>query len=338
MGIEENISLKPWNTFGIDVSARYFAAFSSVDELNEILHNKKFRDIPRLILGGGSNILFTKNFDGLVLKNELHGIEPVNETDEHIYVKAAAGEVWHDFVMYCIEKNYAGIENLSLIPGCVGASPMQNIGAYGVEMKDHFHELEALNLETLEIEKFDSQRCEFGYRESVFKRKLKDKCIILSVTFRLDKIPVFHTSYGAIEEELKKMNISELSIKAISDAVIRIRQSKLPDPKEWGNAGSFFKNPEVSRQKAGELKSRYPDMPVYDLPNGNVKLAAGWLIEKAGWKGKSVGNCGVHKNQGLVLINLGGATGSEIYRLSVNILTSIEGEFGILLEREVNIC
>jgi len=338
MIIEENISLKPFNTFGIDVSSRYFFTFRSLLNLQEIFAEKKFEPVTKMILGGGSNILFTKNYDGLILKNNLNGIELIRETDDHYFVRAAAGENWHSFVMHCVDNHYAGLENLSLIPGCVGASPMQNIGAYGVEMKDYFHELEALNTETHEVGKFNFNQCEFGYRESVFKRKLRDKFIILSVTFRLNKVPVFNTSYGAIEQELEKMNVKEISIKSISDAVINIRKSKLPDPAELGNAGSFFKNPEINPEKFELLKEKYPELPSYKLDNGNVKLAAGWLIEKAGWKGKVAGKCGVHKNQALVLVNYGGATGAEIYDLSVNILTSVENIFGISLEREVNIC
>lgn len=338
MKIEENISLRPFNTFGIDVSARYFTSISHKQELQEIFSDKKLAEISKMILGGGSNVLFTKDYNGLILKNDLKGIELVKESAEHFFVKAAAGEIWHGFVMHCIENNYAGVENLSLIPGCVGASPMQNIGAYGVEMKDHFHELEAFNMETKKTEIFDFNQCEFGYRESVFKRKLKDKYIILSVTFRLNKFPVFNTSYGAIEQELEKMKVKDITLRAVSEAVINIRTSKLPDPAIIGNAGSFFKNPEVTVEKFQSLKRTYPDMPFYKMENGNIKLAAGWLIEKSGWKGKKINNCGVHKNQALVLVNYGGANGSEIYNLSVNILTSVEGDFGILLEREVNIC
>ena len=246
----QNISLKPYNTFGIDVKARYFAPFSSVEELSSLIHHSSFIiQNSKLILGGGSNILFTKNFDGYVLKNEMKGIELIKEDETYYYIKAAAGENWHSFVMHCIQNNYAGIENLSLIPGNVGASPMQNIGAYGVEIKDVFEGLEAYHLHENSIHPFSLADCEFGYRESVFKRKYKDQFVITSVTYKLRKQPIFNTSYGAIEQELEKMGVKELSIQNISQAVIHIRSSKLPNPAEIGNAGSFFKNPEIQNSK-----------------------------------------------------------------------------------------
>ncbi len=254
MTIHENISLKPYNTFSIDAKAKYFAKFSNVDELTELLTSKHKNQDSKLILGGGSNILFTEDFDGLVLKNELHGIELIKEDKHHYYVKVAAGENWNSFVMHCIKHNYAGLENLSLIPGNVGASPMQNIGAYGVELKDVFESLEAMNRKDLTIHIFTANDCAFGYRESVFKTKYKDEFVILNVTFRLNKEPVFNTSYGAIEQELEKMQVKELSIQAISQAVINIRSSKLPNPAEIGNAGSFFKNPIITKKHFDALK------------------------------------------------------------------------------------
>lgn len=338
MLVRENISLKAYNTFGIDVSARYFSSFSSVDGLATLLaHSKSETRNPKLILGGGSNMLFTKDYDGLVLKNELKGIEKSYEDDEFVYVKAGAGEIWHQFVLFCINNNYAGVENLSLIPGNVGASPMQNIGAYGAEIKDVFHSLEAYHINDDAIVEFGLNDCAFGYRESVFKRKYKDQFIICSVTYKLRKKPVFNTTYGAIEQELEKMGIEHLSIQAISQAVINIRSSKLPDPAQVGNAGSFFKNPEVDHSVFSMLQSQFPGIVGYELPAGKVKLAAGWLIEQCGWKGYRKGDAGCHARQALVLVNYGNATGKEIFDLSEEILQSVKNKFGVMLEREVNI-
>jgi UDP-N-acetylmuramate dehydrogenase len=291
-----------------------------------------------LILGGGSNILLTKNFDGWVLKNELRGIEELHEDKDFIYVRAGAGENWHSFVQYCITKNWAGLENLSLIPGNVGASPMQNIGAYGVELQDLFWDLEAYHLNDHSIHTFTETDCAFGYRESVFKNKFKNQFIILNVTFRLRKRPVFHTSYGAITEELEKMGVHELSIQAISQAVINIRRAKLPDPEVIGNAGSFFKNPTIPIELFKQLQKKFPGIIGYILPGGTkVKLAAGWLIESCGWRGYRKGDAGCHDKQALVLVNHGNASGTEIFQLSQEIQTSVQSKFGLLLEREVNI-
>ena len=337
MQIKENFSLRNLNTFGIEVSARYFASFSDIEQARELLSNSLVKQLPILILGGGSNILFTRNFDGIVIKNQLKGITLVNQTDTNYYIKSGAGESWNEFVTYCVENNYAGIENLSLIPGNVGASPMQNIGAYGVEIKDVFYELEALHIKTGEIHKFNLQDCQFGYRESVFKNKQKGEYIITSVTYKLNKTPVFNTSYGAIDKELENMGVKELSISAISQAVCNIRTSKLPNPKEIGNAGSFFKNPIISASLFEKLKQEFPDMPSYPQSLNEVKTAAGWLIERCGWKGRQIGDAGVHKNQALVLVNYNKATGSEIFDLSSKIIADVKGKFGIELEREVNI-
>ncbi len=338
MLIQENISLKPYNTFGIDVFAKSFAPFANVNELQELLalHTSNLKP-PTLILGGGSNILFTKNFDGLVLKNALKGIELVQEDADHVYVKAAAGEQWHSFVLHCIDKNYAGVENLSLIPGNVGASPMQNIGAYGVEIKDVFHELEAYHIHDKKVVTFSLNDCAFGYRESVFKKKYKDEFVILNVTYKLNKQPIFNTSYGAIEQELEQMQVKEVSIRNISQAVINIRSSKLPNPKEIGNAGSFFKNPKVENPKFQLLQDEFPSMPGYADKDGYTKLAAGWLIEQCGWKGFRKNDAGCHAKQALVLVNYGHATGKEIYDLSEDILQSVKAKFDVQLEREVNI-
>ena len=341
MQIQENFSLKHYNTFGIDVMARYFSNFSNADELSELTtHNSR---LTTLILGGGSNILFTKNYEGLALKNEIKGIELIHEDAEYVYVKAGAGDSWHRFVMYCIEKNWAGVENLSLIPGNVGASPMQNIGAYGVELKDVFWSLEAFHLKEKKVKTFTLTECEFGYRDSVFKKKYKEQFVILNVGFRLRKQPIYHTSYGAIQQELEKMGVKELSIKSISQAVINIRSSKLPDPAQIGNAGSFFKNPSVSKEKFKSLKSRFQDIVGYENIDGSVKLAAGWLIEHCGpdtntsWKGFRNGDAGVHSKQALVLVNYNNAKGKEIYNLSEKIFQSVNKKFDVKLEREVNI-
>ncbi len=338
MTVQENFSLKKYNTFGIDAAARYFSSFCNLDELEELNQFGKQHSVNRkLILGGGSNILLTKNLDGFVLKNDIKGIEKINEDADYVYVKAGAGENWHQLVMFCIANNWAGMENLSLIPGNAGASPMQNIGAYGVELKDVFFELEAYHLSEKKLIRFSITDCAFGYRESVFKNKYKDQFVIINVTYRLRKKPVVNTSYGAIEIELQKMGVSEITISAVSQAVINIRRSKLPNPEEIGNAGSFFKNPTVDSVKFSELKSSYPEIVGYSLPNGNVKLAAGWLIEKCGWKGYRSGDAGCHARQALVLVNYGSANGKEIYSLSEEIIISVKEKFGVELEREVNI-
>lgn len=337
MQIFKNYSLRDYNTFGIDAYAKYFAAFNSVDDLQSLLQSGEYKNEPKLFLGGGSNILFTKKFDGLVLKNEIDGIKIIHEEEKYIYVKVGAGVNWHQFVLYCIHKNLAGVENLSLIPGSVGASPMQNIGAYGVEIKDVFFSLEAYRVLENRIITFTLNDCEFGYRESVFKKKYKDQFVILNVTFRLNKIPHYNISYGAIEDELKKMQVEKLSIKAISDAVINIRTSKLPDPKIIGNAGSFFKNPEINSQRLEHLLLTEPAMPSYKITDNSFKIPAGWLIEKCGWKGYRNGDVGCYAKQALVLVNYGHATGNDIYLLSEKIKITVKEKFGITLETEVNI-
>jgi len=338
MKIQNNISLKKYNSFAIDVVAKQFATFQSVNELEEIISSSIFNiQYSTLILGGGSNILFTKNFDGIVLKNELKGIEVVKEDAEHIYVKAAAGELWHNVVLYCIKNNYAGIENLSLIPGCVGAAPIQNIGAYGVELKDVFYELQAYHLHDKIIQTFKLTDCNFGYRESIFKNKFKNQFVILNVILKLNKQPKFHTQYGAIEKELETMKVKELSIQNISQAVINIRSAKLPNPKIIGNAGSFFKNPIVSKFRRYTIWEYHKDVVSYAIDEMNFKLAAAWLIEKCGWKGYRNGDAGCNPLQPLVLVNYGNATGQEIYDLSEQIIESVKKEFSVVLEREVNI-
>jgi UDP-N-acetylmuramate dehydrogenase len=335
--IIEYQSLKSLNTFGVPAQARYFASFDNTEHLKELLAHSLVRNNRRLILGGGSNLLFVNNFDGIVLKNELKGIETLREDEHHYYVRSAAGEVWHDLVMHCIKLNYAGLENLSLIPGCVGASPMQNIGAYGVEIKDVFHSLEAIHIHDGSVKSFSLEECQFGYRESVFKRAEKDNWVITSVTYKLNKRAVLHTSYGAIEEELDKMHLDNVTIKDVSKAVITIRSSKLPDPKKIGNAGSFFKNPVVPLEVYRAIQAHHNNAPSFPIDEHHVKVPAGWLIEQAGWKGKNLGNYGVHDKQALVLVNYGGAEGRQIYDLSTAIIQDIQSKFGIELEREVNI-
>jgi UDP-N-acetylmuramate dehydrogenase len=337
MKIEENISLLRFNTFNISARAQYFAELSSESDILEFISEKRFNTISRLILGGGSNILLTKNFDGIVLKNNLKGISVIKETNEHYYIKAAAGENWHKFVLHCIENNYAGVENLSLIPGCVGASPMQNIGAYGVEVKDIIYEVETIDLKTGSTVIFNNLSCKFDYRSSIFKSTHKNLYIITSVTFKLNKKPDFNISYGAIKQELDLMGVNDLSISAISEAVCRIRTSKLPNPAELGNAGSFFKNPIVSKKIVNEILKYFPEMPVYNINSEQCKLAAGWLIEKCGWKGKKIKQCGVHSQQALVIVNYGGASGTEILELANQIINSVKEKFNVELEKEVNI-
>ncbi|MEO7802417.1 MAG: UDP-N-acetylmuramate dehydrogenase [Ginsengibacter sp.] len=337
MTIHENYFLKPLHTFHIGVYAKYFASFNAVDDLTEIIETHLNKTSQRLTLGGGSNILFTKDFDGLVLKNNFSGIEQVNEDDKYVYLKVGAGENWHRFVMYCVDNGLGGVENLSLIPGNTGASPMQNIGAYGVEIKDVFHQLEAFNIAEKSVIKFDENDCEFSYRQSVFKTKLQAQYVILSVTFRLNKNPGYNTSYGAIEQELQNMGIETPSIKAVSDAVINIRTKKLPDPNLIGNAGSFFKNPEITEIEFKKLKDQFPDIVGYKVFGNNIKLAAGWLIEQCGWKGYRKGDAGCYDKQALVLVNYANAGGAEIYNLSEDIKQSVKQKFNVDLEREVNI-
>jgi UDP-N-acetylmuramate dehydrogenase len=335
MNIQENTSLKPYNTFGIEAKARFFTKVSGLKELKEVLLFAEAQTIPILILGGGSNILLTQDFTGLVIKLELKGIKVVEEDSEKVLVSVGAGENWHEFVLFAIAQNWAGIENLSLIPGTVGASPMQNIGAYGVEIQQVFHHLKALNRKTLELETFSAEECQFGYRESVFKHRLKDKYIICEVVFQLSKIPLINISYGAIKDTLAEMKAENPGIKEVSDAVIAIRQSKLPNPAEIGNAGSFFKNPTISESTFEKLKDQFPEIPGYKVDEG-IKVPAAWLIDQAGWKGFRRNDIGVHNKQALVLVNFGKGKGKEIQELSQEIQKSVEEKFGIKLSPEVN--
>ena len=337
MNIIANYPLQKLNTFGLDVKAKYFVSINTVNELIELTKTKVFKDLQLLILGGGSNILFTKDFDGLVILNSIKGKEIIDQTQESIFLKIGAGENWHELVMYTVDNGWGGIENLSLIPGNTGTAPMQNIGAYGVEIKETFVELEALEISSGKIVKFNNSDCEFGYRESVFKNKMKNQYIILNITLELKKNPELNINYGDVKAILESQNINNPSIKDVSDAIISIRQSKLPDPKIIGNSGGFFKNPIVSLNQLELIKKKYPNVVNYKINENEFKIAAGWMIERAGWKGKKFNNYGVHEKQALVLVNYGLANGMEIFNLSEEIILDIKDKFGITLEREVNI-
>lgn len=338
MEIQENYSLKDHNSFQVNAKARYFAKASHLEDLIELLQFSQQRKLPFLVLGGGSNILFTQDYEGIVIALELRGIHEEKQNEDYVLVHAHSGENWHQFVQYCIQKNYGGLENLSLIPGNVGTCPIQNIGAYGVEIKDHFHSCVVLNTETLLTETLNLEDCHFGYRDSIFKNSAKGKYIILSVCFKLStQNHILRQNYGAISQQLAADGIRNPNISDIANAVIKIRQSKLPNPKEIGNAGSFFKNPIVPKEQYLALEKQHPNLPHY--PAGDqIKIPAGWLIEQSGWKGKVIGNVGCHSLQALVIINATGkATGKEIYDFSSLIIDSVHHQFGITLEREVNI-
>ncbi len=336
MEIRQHVSLRHLNTFGLESEARYFAELASEDDLRTLLVHPDYLSVPRFILGGGSNVLLTQNVNALVIHPNIKGIEVLEEDDSYIWLQVGGGEVWHELVMYCVRKGYAGIENLSLIPGTVGAAPMQNIGAYGVEVKDVIEKVYALSMKTGLRREFSNAECQFGYRESIFKKELKDQYIITGVVMKLHKKPEFHVGYGDIQKTLEEMNVTELSIRAVSDAVIHIRQSKLPDPAKIGNAGSFFKNPEIEQTQYDALKNVYPTLPGYPTVPGWIKVPAGWLIEQAGWKGFRDGAIGVHERQALVLVNYGGGKGEDIKALSEKIKQSVANQFGISLSTEVN--
>jgi len=333
MNFTQNKSLKKYNTFGLENKAKYFASFQNTNELIALLTNYSK---PLLIIGGGSNILLTQDFDGTVLKNNIQGIRIIKEDENHSFIKVGAGVPWHEFVLWSLENKLSGIENLSLIPGSCGAAPMQNIGAYGVELKSVFHELQALKIEDRSLHRFKNEDCNFGYRYSVFKGPLKGKFIITDVTFKLNKKHHLNTSYGAIGQELSDLKL-EANIYNISNAIINIRKRKLPDPNKIGNSGSFFKNPVISNKQFEKLKKQFPNIVGYPLKSEVTKLAAGWLIDNAGWKGFRKDDIGVHKNQALVLVNYGKGKGHKIWELSEDIKKSIYDKFGIELEREVNI-
>lgn len=334
MEIKENFSLKEYNTFGIEARCRYFAGTGDVGELLDFVAAYEWQPDEVLILGGGSNFLFTEDFDGMVFYPSMQGIDIVREEGNDVYVRVGAGVVWDDFVLWTVEQGLGGIENLSLIPGHVGASPVQNVGAYGMEAGECIAEVEAVSLEDARLVHIDARMCRFGYRNSIFKQEWKNRYVITHVTFRLNRAPRFRLEYGSIREELEKLG-GEVSLRAVRQAVIHIRRSKLPDVKEWPNAGSFFKNPVVAEALAGELRCRYPDLPVYPAGEGKVKLAAGWMIEQCGWKGRALGRAGVHDKQALVLVNRGGADGTEVARLANEVRKSVFMKFGVWIEPEV---
>ncbi len=336
MKINRDFSLKPYNTFGIDVKAKRFITVNSVKELKLVLKNNYSGDL--FILGGGSNMLLTKDVDATVLHINILGKSIVEQTEDEVLVKAMAGENWHQFVLWTLEQNFGGLENLSLIPGNIGTAPIQNIGAYGVELKDSFVSCEAIDVQTLETCIFSAEECGFGYRNSIFKNVAKGKYIISGVTFRLKKKNhEILTNYGSIKESLAGSGIENPGIRDVSNAVIKIRQQKLPDPRQLGNSGSFFKNPVVTKKELEILKSNYPEIPFYEVSEYEVKIPAGWLIDRAGLKGYREGDAGVHKNQALVLVNYGVASGKEILELSEKVQEKIKDQFNIDLEPEVNI-
>lgn len=335
--ILENISLLSYNTFHIEARCRFFVVIRSVEELLEL------RTLPawenkKLFLGGGSNVLFTKDFEGLVIRNEILGINQLSETADTVTLKVGSGESWHGLVKHCVDHDLGGIENLSLIPGTVGAAPMQNIGAYGVEVKNVIDSVEAIELSTGSVKTFTNEECHFGYRESFFKQKGKDLYFISSITLTLTKRNHrFNTSYGAIQDVLKQNHVVDLSVRAISEAVIHIRRSKLPDPDVTGNAGSFFKNPSIEKSSYEQLKEIYPAIPGFVEPDNKVKVPAGWLIEQCGWKGKTFSSIGVHPLQALVIVNYGGGRGEDIWQLALDIRESVKEKFNIIIQPEVNI-
>ena len=331
-------SLKEWNTFWVDVNAKFFSVFKSSLELIQLL-DKVAVDDNLLILGEGSNILFTQDYDGYVFKNNIKGIEKVDESEDEVVLKIGGGELWNEFVLYCIENDFGGVENMSLIPGTVGAAPIQNVGAYGVEQKDVFEKLEAVNIATREVEEFDADQCDFSYRDSFFKGSGKGRYVITNVSYRLTKNNhKLNTSYGAIKDKLSQNKVKVPTIKDISKAVIQIRQSRLPNPAEIGNAGSFFKNPIISIEQFEKVKEKYPEIVSRSVDDAKVLVPAGWLIEKAGWKGATFEEkYGVYKYHALVLVNYGGASGKAIQELACDIMRDVELIFGIQLEAEVNI-
>ncbi|BDC99820.1 UDP-N-acetylmuramate dehydrogenase [Persicobacter psychrovividus] len=337
MKIQENHSLAGLNTFGVSETAKYFTSITSVEELKEVLASDIFQQNPWMMLGGGSNVLFTKPYDGLIILNQIKGIELVKEDESNVFLKVGAGEVWHEVVLHTLANGWFGMENMSLIPGSVGASPIQNIGAYGMELKDVFESLEAVEVATGKLKTFTHEECAFGYRDSFFKRAGKGKFIITSVCLKLNKSAQINVSYGAIQQVLEEKGITEITPKAVSDAVIEIRQSKLPDPKEIGNGGSFFKNPVIEEDQYLDLKEEFPRLSGYPAGKGFVKIPAGFLIDQAGWKGYRKGNVGVHEKQALVLVNFGGNNGQAIIDLAKEIQASVMEKFGVEIQPEVNI-
>ena len=336
MTLHSNFSLKNYNTFGIEAKAKQFIAVHSLDELKTVLVENPTE--KKFILGGGSNMLLTQDINALVIHIDLKGKKIIDENDDFVWVESQAGENWHEFVLWTIDQNFGGLENMSLIPGNVGTTPVQNIGAYGAEIKDHFISCQAISIANQELRTFQNEECRFGYRESIFKNEVKDQYIITSVVFKLTKRNhKINTSYGDILGELEKNDVQNPSLKDVSNAVIAIRQSKLPDPKELGNSGSFFKNPIVPKSDFEKIHQRFPEMKYFEVSATEVKVPAGWLIEQAGFKGKRFGDAGVHKNQALVLVNYGNATGQEILAVSKDIQETVFTTFGIHIEAEVNV-
>lgn len=334
---KSDVELQPYNTMNISAKAKWFASVKRADDLKKILHHPQVRQEALLVLGGGSNVLFAGDYEGLVLHVEISGREIIKETPEEVWLKIGGGENWHKTVRFCVENGWGGVENLSLIPGTVGAAPIQNIGAYGVELKDVFEHLEAFHITSGEKRTFSKGECQFDYRDSIFKHELKAQYIISHVILRLSKQPRINTSYGAIRTKLDEQNIADPTIRDISNIVMEIRNDKLPNPEVLGNTGSFFKNPIVTDSTFERIKDHYPGVPGYSVGDENIKIPAGWLIEQAGWKGKKIGNAGTYKNQALVIVNYGGATGKEILELADSIKQSVHQKFGIELTPEVNI-
>jgi len=338
VSILQHVDLQPYNTFGLKAFAKYFTSIQSTEEAKELFQSEVFKAHKHIFLGGGSNILLTRDFEGIIVKVDMKGITTLREDENTITLRVGAGENWHSFVVFCVDHNYGGAENLSLIPGTMGAAPMQNIGAYGVEVKNLIDRVEAIEIATGKVRIFDKAECDFGYRESIFKQHLKDKFLISSVTLSLTKKNhTYNVNYGAIEQTLKQQGVQELSIKAISNAVIHIRRSKLPDPAKIGNAGSFFKNPSIQADLVDLIKKTHPAIPTFPSENGLVKVPAGWLIEQCGWKGKTFNNIGVHKDQALVLVNYGGGDGGSIWQLAMDIQQSVKEKFNVTLQPEVNV-
>ena len=337
MKVVEDHSIKNLNTFGVDVKAKYIAEIFSEDDLYKLLGNKEFENISKCVLGGGSNILFTKDYNGLIIKNSVHGIRIIEDDDEFVIIEAGAGINWDDFVNYCVERKWGGVENLSLVPGTVGAAPIQNIGAYGQELENVFFNLEGVFIESGEKKSFSNLECNFGYRDSIFKNELRNKLVITKVSLKLSKRPEINLSYPAVREELNDRKIANPKIKDLRKIIIDIRKAKLPDPKIIGNAGSFFKNPVIRIEKFQMLRVKFPDLNYYPVDDLHVKLSAAALIDKCGWKGKRIGNCGCYEKQPLVLVNYGGATADEIINLANSIKSSVEEKFEISLEKEVNL-
>lgn len=335
--IGENISLRPFNTMGLEISARYYCSVEDVDELKEAIQFGKDNNLEILTLGGGSNVLFTNDFDGLIIHNLIKGKVTLQENDEMVHLFIGAGEVWHDLVRFAVRRDWYGIENLALIPGSVGAAPIQNIGAYGAELKDVLVRVHALDVNTLEELSFSNAECQFAYRDSIFKGEKKGELIVFGIEIILSKIPTINIEYGDIRKVLEEKNVMSADAQAIFDAVCAIRQSKLPDPKELGNTGSFFKNPIVDKSVFERIKKQYPEVPSYPVDDEKVKIPAGWLIEQSGWKGKRIGNTGNHAKQALVIVNYGGAKGKEIWEHAQNVIADIDKNFGIKLQAEVNI-